>query len=70
MRYVEVWLREADAGTDNACWVPALKGDPGAYCFSATLPVAARARKEPKARRRDDRHYDSQGYCDNPARGY
>lgn len=64
MRYVEVYLREVDSGTDNACWVPALKGDPGAHCFSATIPDAT------ASRRRDDWHYDSQGYCDNPGRGY
>lgn len=23
------WLREVDAGTDNACWVVCAKGDPG-----------------------------------------
>jgi hypothetical protein len=30
----------------------------------------ARAMAKPKAPRREDWHYDSQGYCDNPGRGY
>lgn len=25
-----VWVREVDAGTDNACWVVCAQGDPGA----------------------------------------
>lgn len=29
------YMREADAGTDCACWVPAIKGDPGAVMFIA-----------------------------------
>lgn len=28
-----VYLREVDAGTDNACWVVCSKGDPGAVTF-------------------------------------
>lgn len=28
---VEVYLREVDANTDNACWVICSKGDPGAH---------------------------------------
>lgn len=28
-----VWLREVDAGTDNACWVVCAKGDAGAWAF-------------------------------------
>jgi hypothetical protein len=30
-----VYLREVDAGTPNACWVVAAKGDPGAIPFQA-----------------------------------
>lgn len=29
-----VYLRLADAGTDNACWVVCIKGDPGAVAFA------------------------------------
>lgn len=28
-----VWLREVDAGTDNACWVVCAKGDIGGVAF-------------------------------------
>lgn len=28
-----VYLRQVDAGTDNACWVVCAKGDPGAVAF-------------------------------------
>lgn len=28
-----VYLREIDAGTDNACWVVCAKGDPSAVAF-------------------------------------
>lgn len=30
-----VYLREIDAGTDNACWVVCAKGDPSAVKFQA-----------------------------------
>lgn len=30
---VVVYLREVDAGTNNACWVVCSKGDPGAVAF-------------------------------------
>jgi hypothetical protein len=35
-------------------------------------PVGANLRVEPPGpkRRPDGRHYDAQGYCDNPGRGY
>jgi predicted DNA-binding transcriptional regulator YafY len=38
----------------------------------AWTPVGANLRVEPPGpkRRPDERHYDAQGYCDNPARGY
>lgn len=29
-----VWLREVDAGTDNACWVVCARGDPGAVAHT------------------------------------
>lgn len=32
-RYTSVWLREVDAGTDNACWVVCARGDRGARRF-------------------------------------
>jgi hypothetical protein len=28
-----VWLREVDAGTDNACWIPSNRVDPSAVAF-------------------------------------
>lgn len=31
------------------------------------VPVAARKQREEESR---PRHYDNQGYCDNPGRGY
>lgn len=31
----EVYLREADAGTPNACWIICAKGDPGSIRFVA-----------------------------------
>lgn len=34
---MSVWLREIDAGTDNACWVVCAKGDPGAVEFVPRL---------------------------------
>jgi hypothetical protein len=37
------WLREVDAGTDNACWVVCAKGDPGGIpVYSATALAQAR----------------------------
>jgi hypothetical protein len=30
-----VYLREVDAGSANACWIPCAKGDPGAVMFIA-----------------------------------
>lgn len=30
---ITVYLREVDAGTDNACWVVCAKSDPGAVAF-------------------------------------
>ena len=37
----------------------------------AGFTVVTRPRlPESKPARRDDWHYDSQGYCDNPGRGY
>lgn len=30
---VEVYLREVDHGTPNACWVVCAEGDPGAVLF-------------------------------------
>ena len=40
-----VYLREIDAGTDNACWVVCAKGDPGAVEFMppAIAPSAGNA---------------------------
>lgn len=35
MQPVVAYLREIDGGTDNACWVVCLKGDPGAVLFIA-----------------------------------
>jgi hypothetical protein len=29
-RTPDLWVREVDGGTDNACWVVCAKGDPGA----------------------------------------
>jgi hypothetical protein len=37
---VTVWLREVDAGTDNACWVACNKVDPGAVEFSSEMNKA------------------------------
>lgn len=34
---VVVYLREIDAGTDNACWIVCAKDDPGAVTFTAAL---------------------------------
>ncbi|UFS77251.1 hypothetical protein LPB73_07695 [Tardiphaga sp. 37S4] len=70
MRHIQVWLREVDGGTNNACWVVCLRGDPGAVCFTGDAPPVPKKPKSDQPRRRDDWHYDSQGYCDNPGRGY
>lgn len=35
----------------------------------AAKPAAVEQKAQPP-QRRDDWHYDSQGYCDNPGRGY
>lgn len=34
-----VYLREVDAGTDNACWVVCAGGDPGAVAFTPRWPL-------------------------------
>ncbi|WP_456717181.1 MULTISPECIES: hypothetical protein [unclassified Bradyrhizobium] len=36
-----VWLRQADAGTDNECWVICNRADPGATPFSPSEATAA-----------------------------
>lgn len=49
---------------DGLVWVrPALEFFDGRF---EKLPE----REAPAPSRRDDWHYDSQGYCDNPGRGY
>jgi hypothetical protein len=41
-----VYLREVDAGTDNACWVVCAKGDPGAVEFAPRDEVILQHRED------------------------
>lgn len=58
-----------DCSTFNSpTWV--LHQQLGVLLDPAGAGLAVEPQKPQKAARRDDWHYDSQGYCDNPGRGY
>lgn len=48
----------------------AKRGLPEAIILTVVEEETRPQPKPKKATRRDDWHYDSQGYCDNPGRGY
>lgn len=55
------WMRKKEGERDTEF----VKRIVGAY-----LTIEQEVARAAAPRRREDWHYDSQGYCDNPSRGY
>lgn len=57
------WLARRNGKDETAALLTALDTAVALAAGQQTIAV-------PKGSRREDWHYDSQGYCDNPGRGY